>query len=53
MNSRQIVEAAMLEMIQKLHAQGLGRADVALTLADASEDYVIKLASESDPAHCA
>lgn len=53
MNSRQIVEAAMLEMIHKVHARGLGRAEVALAHADASEDYVIRLASEFDPAHCA
>jgi hypothetical protein len=47
MNCRQIVDAAMLELIERLHSQGLGRAEVALALADASEDYVIRLASEA------
>jgi hypothetical protein len=47
MNCRQIVDAAMLEMVERLHSQGLGRAEVALALADASEEYVIRLASEA------
>lgn len=46
MNCRQIVEAAMLEMIEKLHAKGLVRAEVALALADASEDYIMLLAKK-------
>jgi hypothetical protein len=38
------VEAAMLEMVQRLERQGLGNEEVALALVDAAEDYVIRLA---------
>ncbi|ULJ76466.1 hypothetical protein [Rhizobium gallicum] len=38
------VEAAMLEMIGRLESTGLSPHDIALVLADASEDYVMFLA---------
>ncbi|HEY0122581.1 MAG TPA: hypothetical protein VGC14_12650 [Rhizobium sp.] len=40
-----MVDEAMQEMIEKLCACGLDRCAVALTLADAADDYVIALAS--------
>jgi hypothetical protein len=43
------VEAAMLEMIEHLQGQGLSQAEIALTLADAAEDYVIRLANLTTP----
>ncbi len=43
------VEAAMLEMIEHLQQQGLSQAEIALTLADAAEDYVIRLANLTAP----
>jgi hypothetical protein len=39
------VEAAMLEMIENLRRQGLRQEEIALTLADAAEDFVIRLAN--------
>jgi hypothetical protein len=48
---RPAVEAAMNEMILKLHAKGFGRAEIALALADAAEDYVLRLASPKELAH--
>lgn len=41
------IEAAMLEMIEHLQQEGLSQAEIALTLADAAEDYVIRLANLS------
>ena len=43
-NCRARVEAAMLETIQRLQDEGLPLNDIALSMADASEDYVIFLA---------
>lgn len=42
------VEAAMLSMIDDLRHQGLSTAEIALSLADAAEDYVLRLASRAD-----
>jgi hypothetical protein len=42
------VEAAMLSMIEDLRRQGLSTAEIALSLADAAEDYVLRLASCAD-----
>jgi hypothetical protein len=42
------VEAAMLSMIEDLRRQGLNTAEIALSLADAAEDYVLRLASCTD-----
>ncbi|CDN51447.1 hypothetical protein [Neorhizobium galegae] len=39
------VEAAMLEMIERLQQEGLGRREIALILADAADEYVIILAN--------
>jgi hypothetical protein len=39
------VEAAMLEMIERLRQEGLGRQEIALILADAADEYVIILAN--------
>ncbi|MCJ9671576.1 MULTISPECIES: hypothetical protein [unclassified Neorhizobium] len=39
------VEAAMLEMIERLQQEGLGRQEIALILADAADEYVIILAN--------
>ncbi|MCO5733769.1 hypothetical protein [Rhizobium sp. SSA_523] len=38
------VEAAMLLMIEDLKRQGLDLAEIALSLADAAEDFVLRLA---------
>lgn len=48
---RMRVEAAMLEMIQKLLAEGYRQEAVALSLADAAEDYVIELARNVERTH--
>jgi hypothetical protein len=40
------VEIAMTEMLNKLQAKGWSQAELALTLADAAEDYVISVASK-------
>lgn len=42
------VEAAMLSMIEDLRRQGLSTAEIALSLADAAEDYVLRLANSTD-----
>ncbi|MCQ1838744.1 hypothetical protein [Neorhizobium galegae] len=39
------VEAAMLEMIERLQQEGLCRQEIALILADAADEYVIILAN--------
>ncbi|MDO1583625.1 hypothetical protein [Rhizobium oryzicola] len=39
------VEAAMLDMVKRLQKQGLGNEEIAVSLADAAEDYVIRLAN--------
>ncbi|WP_105430889.1 MULTISPECIES: hypothetical protein [Neorhizobium] len=39
------VEAAMLEMIERLQQEGLSRQEIALILADAADEYVIILAN--------
>lgn len=44
--ARARVEIAMLEIITQLHQEGLSVEEIALSLADASEDYVILLAKE-------
>jgi hypothetical protein len=44
--SRFKVEAAMFELIERLLRQGLSRAEIAVSLADAAEDYVLRLAGE-------
>lgn len=41
------VEAAMLDLIAALRAKGLEEAEIALTLADAAEDYVLRLAQQN------
>ncbi|CAN7735878.1 hypothetical protein [Neorhizobium sp. LjRoot104] len=49
------VEAAMLEMIERLQQEGLGRQEIALILADAADEYVVILANmmtaEAPPCH--
>ncbi|CDZ26693.1 hypothetical protein NOJ05_02525 [Neorhizobium galegae] len=39
------VEAAMLEMIERLQEEGLSRQEIALILADAADEYVIIIAN--------
>ncbi|WP_105422398.1 hypothetical protein [Neorhizobium sp. T25_27] len=39
------VEAAMLEMIERLQQEGLSRQEIALILADAADEYIIILAN--------
>jgi hypothetical protein len=39
------VEAAMLEMIDRLQQEGLSRQEIALILADAADEYVAILAN--------
>lgn len=46
MNCRVAVETAMNEMISKLQTRGFNPNEVALALADAAEDHVMRLASE-------
>ncbi|HEY0124821.1 MAG TPA: hypothetical protein VGC14_24260 [Rhizobium sp.] len=48
---RLAVDEAMQEMIEKLCSYGLDRRAIALTLADAAEDYVIALASGKMSTH--
>ncbi|KQV79253.1 hypothetical protein [Rhizobium sp. Root1220] len=48
---RKEVEEAMFEMIQRLQQRGLAPAEIALTLADAAEDYVMLLANKASGAH--
>ncbi len=40
------VEAAMFELIGQLLRQGMDEAEIAMALADAAEDYVIRLANK-------
>jgi hypothetical protein len=44
--SRFRVEAAMIELIEKLRVQGLSQAEIAVSLADAAEEYVLRLANK-------
>ncbi|MGK9055292.1 hypothetical protein [Neorhizobium petrolearium] len=48
---RLMVEAAMQEMIANLQSKGLQPPEIALALADAAEDYVIRLAGEKRTVH--
>lgn len=45
----------MLEMIERLQQEGLGRQEIALILADAADEYVVILANmmtaEAPPCH--
>lgn len=41
------VEAAMFELIDQLQRQGLDKLEIAMALADAAEDYVMRLASKT------
>lgn len=41
---RDAVETAMDELFDRLELRGMLRVEIALTLADAAEDYVIRLA---------
>ena len=43
--SRFKVEAGMLDLIERLQCQGLSQAEIAVALADAAEEYVIRLAT--------
>ena len=43
--SRFRVEAGMLDLIERLRSDGLSQAEIAVALADAAEEYVIRLAS--------
>ncbi len=45
------VESAMRSLIKEIVKQGWSRAEVALTLADAAEDYVMELAGRSPTQH--
>jgi hypothetical protein len=45
------VEAAMRSLIKEVVKRGWSPAEVALTLADASEDYVMELAGRSPTQH--
>jgi hypothetical protein len=45
------VETAMLEIISQLQREGFSVEEIALSLADASEDYVILLAKEKRSTH--
>lgn len=47
--SRFKVEAAMIELIERLRGQGLTQAEVAVSLADAAEEYMLRLATMLDP----
>jgi DNA-binding transcriptional MerR regulator len=49
--ARARVEIAMLEIIEQLQHEGLSVEEIALSLADASEDYVILLAREKMSTH--
>ena len=43
---RKLVESAMLDMIEQIRSKGFSEATIALTLADAAEEYVIELAAK-------
>lgn len=49
--TRARVEIAMVEMIENLQREGFLIEEIALALADASEDYVILLANEKVSTH--
>lgn len=49
--TRARVEIAMLEMVENLQQEGFSVEEIALALADASEDYVILLANEKVSTH--
>lgn len=45
------VEAGMLDLIERLQRQGLLQAEIAVALADAAEEYVIRLATTFEQDH--
>lgn len=49
--TRARVEIVMLEMIENLQQEGFSIEEIALALADASEDYVILLANDKVSKH--
>ncbi len=49
--TRARVEIAMMEMVENLQQEGFPIEEIALALADASEDYVILLANEKASTH--
>lgn len=49
--ARERVEIAMFEIIEKLQLEGFSREEIALSLADASEEYVILLARDKISKH--
>ncbi|MDK4720128.1 hypothetical protein PH552_12315 [Rhizobium sp. CNPSo 3968] len=48
---RKLVEAAIRDMIEQLHSKGFSEAAIALTLADAAEEYVLELAAKPAQIH--
>jgi hypothetical protein len=51
MESRFKVEAGMLDLINRLQSDGLTQAEIAVALADAAEEYVIRLATTFELDH--
>jgi hypothetical protein len=49
--SRFKVEAGMLDLIERLQSEGLSQAEIAVALADAAEEYVIRLATSFELDH--
>ncbi|WP_455273656.1 hypothetical protein [Rhizobium herbae] len=45
------VEAGMLDLIEQLRGQGLSQPEIAVALADAAEEYVIRLATTFELNH--
>jgi|GEM_PF-909490 len=52
-NCRREVEIAMMEMLNKLERRGWSAAELALALADASEDHVMLTARKEPASHYA
>ncbi|KGD96652.1 hypothetical protein JL39_18900 [Rhizobium sp. YS-1r] len=52
-NCRREVEIAMMEMLDNLERRGWSAAELALTLADASEDHVMLMARKDPASHYA
>ncbi|MEN3151247.1 hypothetical protein ABCW43_28545 [Neorhizobium sp. IRAMC:178] len=50
-NCRREVEIAMMEMLDNLEKRGWSAAELALTLADASEDHVMLIARKEPASH--
>lgn len=51
LHTRAVFEPRLLEIIRSAQAQGYEAAEVAMAIADAADDLILALASETKPQH--